>query len=214
MPVCDPVKNAVRRGGVALFCYFLEKLLGGDMAFVHPEQPVVTVVFDDVHTFGDRFEDFRRLTLAFQTAQGHVKPVCGGHQTVGSVRNFQTLAVGFESVVLLSREVIGQAEVISNVEVQRAGWNVARVGLAVGFDFIRFALNQLICLLKVADRTIEAPHSDVAMAAMPVEAGVRRKERDAFGVSFDGLGETAEIGEPASDPNDCVSTLRVGRGVG
>ncbi len=208
MPIADAVKNAVRRRGVAL--RFTEELLVGKNAFVHQREPVVARVLDQVHSFDNGVECFFGLGVTIQAAQRHVKPVSCRDQPVGSARHLQAFTIRVERLVVLAGEIVSKPEVVPDIELERAGGNVARIGLPVGLDLVTLAFDQLRRFLQIANGEIKLPQRDVSMTAVSIKASVRRMERDAFRVRVDCFGETTEIGKTAPQPDDCIRVFGVG----
>ena len=99
---------------------------------------------------------------------------------VGTVRNLNTLTICVERLLILSGQIIGKSEVVPDIKLQRAGRNVSRVWLAIGLGFIRLAFDQLRCFLQIGNGEVKAAQSNLAMAAMAIEACVSRKALDTF----------------------------------
>ncbi len=98
---------------------------------------------------------------------------------------------------------------IENIRLQRTDGNIARVGLAVGLDFVRLAANEQRPELEVPDCLGKTPHGDVTMSAMAIQARVVGMFADAVGEDADRFAITAEVCGAASEPDDRVGAVRI-----
>ena len=97
-----------------------------------------------------------------------------------------------------------EREVIPDIRLQRSDRHVARVRLSVRLDFVRAASHQLDGMVEVGDRVVESTYRDVSVPAMPIDARIRRKAANPTGEDVDGLVVTAQVRQPASNPDERV----------
>lgn len=103
---------------------------------------------------------------------------------------------------------------IPDVRLERARGNVARVWLAIWFDFILLAAREFDAFLQVRDGLVELTHRDVSMPAMPVEPCVDREALDALRERRNRVLIPRQIALTASDPDQRIRTLRILRECG
>ena len=107
--------------------------------------------------------------------------------------NLEALAIRRERFPEIALEVVRQSEVIPDVGLQRAGRDVLRVGLAVGFDLVRLAAGELRRIQKVTDGAIDLPGAQVPVTPMAIEPRVAAILGEPARVDRDGLGETPQV---------------------
>ena len=116
---------------------------------------------------------------------------------------------GAPRVVHLAFEVVGEAEVVPEVELERGGGDVARVGEAVGLHRVGALLLQSQGVLEIAHRQLEEAQRDVAVPAMAEEPHLARMGFDARGVDGNRIAEAAEVGGAPPKPQDVVDLVRI-----
>jgi len=111
----------------------------------------------------------------------------------------------------LPGQVVRQAEVVPDVEVQCARRHVPRVGEAVGLDLVGHPLDLPGRRRQIRDREVEAAQRDVPVAAMPVEPCVVRVPVDACREDGDRLAIPPEVRQAPAEPDRrvCASRIRV-----
>ena len=168
MPLAYAVSHRGVRQGHVVLAGQVQQVLLRELALVEQQKAVIGVVLDDVHVGGDGFENSIRLGFLPQVPQGHVEPVRRGDEGVGILRYQQALAVGLRGLFEASGEIVREAGVIPDVEVQGARGDVADVGEAVRLDLVRRAPNQGRRMLQVRNCQIEEAYADVAVPPVAV----------------------------------------------
>src|SRR5688572_17502893 len=99
---------------------------------------------------------------------------------------------------------MGQAQVVPDIELQRAGRNVAGIRLTVRLNLVGLPSYQLRGFLKVLDRKLKPSQRDVTMASMSIEPSISGKFVDAVGKDLKRFSEATEITQSPSQPDDCI----------
>src|SRR5690606_34141408 len=96
-------------------------------------------------------------------------------------------------ICVISFQIVSQCEVIVDIEMKIAQWNIELVGNAIRFWSERELSDQINSMLQVVNGCIKIAYGDQTMSAMTIEFRCARMNMDATGKHHDGFAISMEI---------------------
>ena len=156
----------------------------------------------------DGLEHPRGLGVLPEAAQRHVEPVARSHDAlVVAARQLEALPVRLLGRREVALQVVGEAEVVVDRELQGRRGGALRVGARLGL--VLLALHERGGARQIGNGLVELPHRDVAVAAVAQQPRVVRVLREAAGEGLDRLAVAAEVGVAAAEPDRGVGAVGV-----
>jgi hypothetical protein len=135
--------------------------------------------------------------------------VGGGDLHVGILRMLHAEAVSVRGALEIPLQVVRETQVIVDVRLQRAGRDVACVGLSVRLHFVGSRDHQRCRPCQVRYRVVELADGDVPVTAMAIQARVLWMVCDRGRVDRDGVAKARQVRGAASHPDGRFYARRV-----